>query len=679
MRGGLENAGRNICYANSAVQCLASSSVFFTTLERHLIYAPLHSAALARTLYSILCEVRSGIATNLDPLISALCETEQGAPFAGQRQHDAHEFLLTLLDLLGPAISGCMLSILPFSIRCEFCFNNGSNKSAVSDVDAIVERKETFTNLSLDLLSWYTQQERQKMAIKQGNVSTTTTTTTTTTKEWQTYHLMVHAFAASQNVPVLINVAVTELAEKDSLTNIIPTVFVHDVLTTVEKNMGWKYSVAICCCFSDIVRVFHRTDSFWMLKNSWEQTEDAKLVYQEAGGHLQQFGICVYEMPPTNNYLAQTSVTTSYTSVKSPAWLHWWICHSTGETEDCLGWPTLFANPFPCSFAALEHEDKNDVIDMISSFLRKQVSTLLCTSQVQLHTYEVKSTTVLQCTDRHGIVRSTIHSKNQNHGNVFSEDVEILRVHWSHANLNEYFSIRQCLKEYVEKLGAGLLQTSNHRNLMVPSAQQFASSSVSFLDIKSRGHAPPMQQQLIPTFQQILDAYFCTERLEEWKCEHCAQKNGGIKTLNISTATFPPLLCLHIKRFVYDAALGERKKLRFPLNISSAMWCSIGGFSSQFPFTSPRHQYRLVAVLCHNGSAYGGHYTAMCRIHTLQGERENDDNDSNKTMENESGDAFVYCSDESVQSMQGNERALLEAGSRDTSSYLLFYEFIKSN
>jgi ubiquitin C-terminal hydrolase len=92
-RGGLVNLG-NTCYLNSALQLLASVD----GLVQALVDAPLSSNRVYQELVTLLQQIQGGQTVAPSALKEAM---DEASPlFVGYRQHDAHEFLTTLLDLL---------------------------------------------------------------------------------------------------------------------------------------------------------------------------------------------------------------------------------------------------------------------------------------------------------------------------------------------------------------------------------------------------------------------------------------------------------------------------------------------------------------------------------------------------------------------------------------------------
>eukprot|EP00928_Gymnodinium_smaydae_P065136 TRINITY_DN48318_c0_g1_i1.p1 TRINITY_DN48318_c0_g1~~TRINITY_DN48318_c0_g1_i1.p1 ORF type:complete len:514 (+),score=83.25 TRINITY_DN48318_c0_g1_i1:150-1691(+) len=100
----------------------------------------------------------------------------------------------------------------------------------------------------------------------------------------------------------------------------------------------------------------------------------------------------------------------------------------------------------------------------------------------------------------------------------------------------------------------------------------------------------------------------CLQADERWHCEKCKQRVDAKKKIDLWK--LPPVLILHLKRFEYDNATGEFRKiatpLEAPLTLDLAPYCS-----------SPQREGALYEVVCvanHIGTYGAGHYTATCRV-----------------------------------------------------------------
>jgi len=96
---------------------------------------------------------------------------------------------------------------------------------------------------------------------------------------------------------------------------------------------------------------------------------------------------------------------------------------------------------------------------------------------------------------------------------------------------------------------------------------------------------------------------------DKYYCEHCKQKNDCEK--RIVFKELPEVLCIHIKRFRYEAGwlnngTKNSKVVTFPVTKPLEM----SGFLDEGA-TAPV-EYRLIGLIQHIGSMGGGHYIAYC-------------------------------------------------------------------
>jgi len=140
----------------------------------------------------------------------------------------------------------------------------------------------------------------------------------------------------------------------------------------------------------------------------------------------------------------------------------------------------------------------------------------------------------------------------------------------------------------------------------------------------------------IPNLMESLRSAGTSDTIDGWHCDSCGEKRTALK--GMSLVGLPSMLCMHLKRFVYDLNVMRRVKLQqafhFPEVIdmgstlthdetrkSSGMTGGDGEpeISGEAGLTTseslrgagPGHKsgiYRLYAVLIHVGSAGGGHY-----------------------------------------------------------------------
>jgi ubiquitin carboxyl-terminal hydrolase 4/11/15 len=133
----------------------------------------------------------------------------------------------------------------------------------------------------------------------------------------------------------------------------------------------------------------------------------------------------------------------------------------------------------------------------------------------------------------------------------------------------------------------------------------------------------------------------------QWFCPNCRQFVSATKKMDIWS--IPPVLVIHLKRFVGGRATASRKfdgNVEFPDILEISKFC-VG------PQRKANLKYRLFAVSEHSGGLSGGHYTAHAFVAPRdQGLR---------------GGAWCFFNDSSV------TRARERDAHSDT-AYVLFYE-----
>lgn len=96
---------------------------------------------------------------------------------------------------------------------------------------------------------------------------------------------------------------------------------------------------------------------------------------------------------------------------------------------------------------------------------------------------------------------------------------------------------------------------------------------------------------------------------DKYFCEHCKRKNDCEKRLAFKD--LPEVLCIHIKRFRYDASWFNGTKnarvVTFPVNRA----LDLSSFLDETP--AQPVEYRLIGLIQHIGSMGGGHYIAYCQ------------------------------------------------------------------
>ncbi|XP_050312618.1 ubiquitin carboxyl-terminal hydrolase 20 isoform X2 [Anthonomus grandis grandis] len=108
------------------------------------------------------------------------------------------------------------------------------------------------------------------------------------------------------------------------------------------------------------------------------------------------------------------------------------------------------------------------------------------------------------------------------------------------------------------------------------------------------------------TLHDCLSAFFSTDELKGdnmYSCEKCNKLRNGIKFSKV--LQLPEVLCIHLKRF--------RHELMYSSKISSAVSFPLKGLD-MWPYLHANNiskvsNYDLFSVICHHGTAGGGHYT----------------------------------------------------------------------
>ncbi|XP_026462053.1 ubiquitin carboxyl-terminal hydrolase 20-like [Ctenocephalides felis] len=117
------------------------------------------------------------------------------------------------------------------------------------------------------------------------------------------------------------------------------------------------------------------------------------------------------------------------------------------------------------------------------------------------------------------------------------------------------------------------------------------------------------------TLHDCLAAFFSADELKGdnmYSCEKCNKLRNGVKYSKVMA--LPEMLCIHLKRF--------RHELMYSSKISSPVNFPLTGLDMK-PYlhkdcVSEICTYDLSAVICHHGTAGGGHYTSMAK-HSASG------------------------------------------------------------
>ncbi|XP_061184223.1 ubiquitin carboxyl-terminal hydrolase 20-like [Saccostrea echinata] len=110
------------------------------------------------------------------------------------------------------------------------------------------------------------------------------------------------------------------------------------------------------------------------------------------------------------------------------------------------------------------------------------------------------------------------------------------------------------------------------------------------------------------TLQDCLAAFFSADELKGdnmYSCEKCKKLRNGLKFSKV--LELPEILCIHLKRFRHEFYSSKVSSyVSFPLDSLDMKKYLHRDCSSQVTL------YDLHAVICHHGTAGGGHYTAYC-------------------------------------------------------------------
>mmetsp|Transcript_2570 Transcript_2570/g.5654 ORF Transcript_2570/g.5654 Transcript_2570/m.5654 type:complete len:896 (+) Transcript_2570:110-2797(+) len=96
---------------------------------------------------------------------------------------------------------------------------------------------------------------------------------------------------------------------------------------------------------------------------------------------------------------------------------------------------------------------------------------------------------------------------------------------------------------------------------------------------------------------------------DKYYCEHCKRKNDCEK--RIVFKELPEVLCIHIKRFRYDAGWFDGRKNSKVVTFPVSKPLDLSGLLDE-PSSQPM-EYKLMGVIQHIGSMGGGHYISYCQ------------------------------------------------------------------
>ncbi|XP_013149304.1 PREDICTED: ubiquitin carboxyl-terminal hydrolase 20 [Papilio polytes] len=114
----------------------------------------------------------------------------------------------------------------------------------------------------------------------------------------------------------------------------------------------------------------------------------------------------------------------------------------------------------------------------------------------------------------------------------------------------------------------------------------------------------------VVSLQDCLAAFFSADELKGdnmYSCSRCNKLRNGVKMSGV--VRLPEVLCVHLKRFRHELMFSAKVAARvsFPINdLNMAPY-------THKECTSHISRYALSAVICHSGTAGGGHYTCVAR------------------------------------------------------------------
>ncbi|CAG9792651.1 unnamed protein product [Diatraea saccharalis] len=116
----------------------------------------------------------------------------------------------------------------------------------------------------------------------------------------------------------------------------------------------------------------------------------------------------------------------------------------------------------------------------------------------------------------------------------------------------------------------------------------------------------------VVSLQDCLAAFFSADELKGdnmYSCSRCNKLRNGVKMSGV--VRLPEVLCVHLKRFRHELMFSAKVAARvsFPLRD-----LDMSPYTHK-ECTSKISKYELCAVICHSGTAGGGHYTCVARNH----------------------------------------------------------------
>ena len=116
-----------------------------------------------------------------------------------------------------------------------------------------------------------------------------------------------------------------------------------------------------------------------------------------------------------------------------------------------------------------------------------------------------------------------------------------------------------------------------------------------------------IQDDSIRSVGDALIQNFTSEKLDGYICSKTKKEIEA--TRNLSLEELPPILILHLKRFVYDGMTGGVQKVMKQIEFSVDLEISKSILSAECRANNKQRQYKLFSVVYHNGrEATKGHY-----------------------------------------------------------------------
>jgi len=116
-----------------------------------------------------------------------------------------------------------------------------------------------------------------------------------------------------------------------------------------------------------------------------------------------------------------------------------------------------------------------------------------------------------------------------------------------------------------------------------------------------------IQDQAIQSVTDALGQNFANEKLDGFICSKTKKEIEATRILSLEE--LPPILILHLKRFVYDGQTGGVQKIMKQIEFGVDLEISKNILSAECRASNKQRQYKLFGVVYHNGrEATKGHY-----------------------------------------------------------------------